>query len=237
MTFIQIRSTALATLILLSTGLATALTMAPINLGQIVEHTEKGFEGEAVSVEVVKVGNEWADKVTFKIIDPIIGAIQAGENVTWFQLRGGEQFPLAGMPQYEPGKSYVVFLAGKAPGSQLQAPIGLGQGSFQVHVNIQTGEKLARNEFENTSLFENVDMQSLTADIAAGLNSATRSTTGSQPSATALEVQSNLSGGPAGATNLLTLKKAAKAFKAKPNPAGAYKMAGPQPGMSVRVTP
>src|SRR3954466_14776379 len=102
-------------------AVANAVSMQPANLGLIVQYTENGFVGKAVSSTPVQTSQGWADEIVFEVTDPIIGKVHKNEKVTWRQVKSGENIPLAGMPSYQPGSEYVIFLTAKAPGSELQA--------------------------------------------------------------------------------------------------------------------
>ena len=66
---------------------AFATSMVPVNLAQIVENTDKAFVAKIESVEVVQTPKGWAEKVTVKVSDPVLGAVQASESVSWQQFR------------------------------------------------------------------------------------------------------------------------------------------------------
>lgn len=196
---------------------ASALTMVPVNLGLMVEYTDKAFVGKAVSMQPVETSQGWADEVTFQVTEPVIGKVTAGETVTWLQRRSGEQVPMPGMPRYEGGQEYMIFLAGKAPDSQLQAPYALGQGTFRVHRDRSTGAVYARNEFENASLFQGVDTEALATAIEDA-KPATAKLAPAEKAKRARSTHSKLHSLRAGAVDLQTLKDAAKTLKSSGAP-------------------
>jgi hypothetical protein len=229
---------------MLLTSVSFAVTMVPINLAQIVELSDKAFVGTVASVKVVKTENRWADEITVKVTEPVLGAVQAGDTVTWQQFRTNENIRLPGVPQYQEGGEYLVFLAGKATPRGFQAAVGLGQGSFRVHRNTQTGQALARNEFMNAQLFEGLDTD-LVAGAVVDQEPAAKSPSQEPRAQKVKRVGVTLANRQAGASDLPSLVAAAKAMKANPKPSEAFRAAkgaaGAQrattAGMTVPVTP
>lgn len=199
----------LTALLALFSSAAFALSTIPVNLGLIVQFTENGFVGTPVSTEVVDTPQGWADKITFKVTEPIVGSAKKDDTVSWLQIRSSQNVPMAGMPKYTNGQEYAIFLAAKAEGSALQAPYALGQGTFKIERNSATGAAVAVNSQGNASLFNNIDTQQLSVAIADN-QPGTRSP--SEKAAKAQQIQGSLSsvGGP---INLDTLKVAAQTIK------------------------
>jgi hypothetical protein len=185
--------------------------MQPANLGLIVQYTESGFVGKAVSTTQVQTSQGWADEIVFEVTDPIIGKLHKNEKVTWRQVKSGNSLPLAGMPSYQPGAEYVIFLTAKAPGSELQAPMALGQGTFSVSRD-EKGAAFARNDFQNASLLQDMDVDALSEAIVDD-NSGGLPLQASDRAKKVVEVKSRLQNRQAEGTDLGTLKDAAKTLK------------------------
>jgi len=191
-----------------------ATSMIPASLAKIVEHTESGFVGTVESVTVVQNAMGWAEEVTVRVSENVIGSSVAGGTVTWQQYRMGEQHRLAGMPEFKPGEQYLIFLSGKAPGSPNQAPVALGQGAFRIHRNTETGALYARNAFQNEYLYLNTDTALVaTATVDAQANAASMSATDRANSIKRTELAMWDYTGRAGASSLSVLTTAAKTMK------------------------
>ena len=187
-----------------------------------MELADKAFVGTVTSVKVVNTASGWADEIAVKVSEPVLGAVQAGETVVWQQYRSNETIPQPGVPEYHEGEECLVFLAGKATPTGLQAAVGLGQGSFRVHRNTQTGQVLARNAFMNAQVFDGLD-----TDLIAG------AIVDQEPTAKSLDaktrnqkvkrVGSTLANRHAGASDLASLVAAAKAMKTKDKPSETFR--------------
>src|SRR5690606_18645576 len=86
---------------------------------------------------------------------------------------------LPGMPTYEVGKEYMIFLTGPGTGPGFQCPVGLGQGAFLVTRNPSTGKTSVRNAFRNTNLLTNLAVNKAAEDMVSQ-SPATRSMRGTQ---------------------------------------------------------
>lgn len=224
-----------ASAILAVANVASALSMIPANLGLIVEHTESGFVGKAVSMTPTHTAQGWADEVVFEVTDPIIGNTKKGDTVTWFQARSAEKIPMPGIPAYAAGQEYVIFLTAKAPGSVLQAPMALGQGTFKVFRENANAPAFARNEWNNGPLFSDMDTEALGAAMVDHAADA-RSLGADQRANRAKEMHGKLHSLRAGAIDLETLKTAAKALKASGAPRTKFeKKGGGAKGQIVKV--
>ncbi|PKO17604.1 hypothetical protein CVU37_08975 [candidate division BRC1 bacterium HGW-BRC1-1] len=208
---------AIATLLVSAAGIANAVSMLPVNLAQIVENTEKAFVGTIQSVEVVETPNGWAEKVTATVKEAVLGEVKAGDTVSWLQYRMGEVARLAGMPKYAAGEEHLIFLAGKGLGTDFQAAYGLGQGSFRVHRNVDTGEAFVRNEFMNSQLFKGVDTEALATAIVDN-DPVQRRLTASEKTRVTTRRAAQLTLQNYGASDLDGIKAAAQAMKAVKNP-------------------
>ena len=200
---------------------ALATSLAPVNIAQIVENTDKAFVATVESVEVVQTPKGWAEKVTVKVSDPVLGSVQSGETVSWLQYRVAEQVRLPGMPKYAAGEEHLIFLAGKGQGTDFQAAYGLGQGSFRVHRELATGQAFVRNEFMNAQLFDGVNAD-LVATVMVEQNAATRSLSGNAKAAAATRTRASLANQHSGATDMEALKGAAKALATSKTPSKSF---------------
>lgn len=208
-------STAATAAVLLLPAAALATSMIPVNLPTIVDKSEKAFVGTVVSSERVETARGWADRITVRVTEDVYGTAE-GEEVTWLQKRISEAQDIPGMPKYEAGGEHLIFLAGKGPGADFQAPYALGQGSFRVHRNADTGEALVRSEFLNAQLFTGADTDAI-ADAMLDGNPQTRSLAGERREAARKRMAITLTNRRAGASNLSTVTDAARAIKRAPN--------------------
>ena len=124
----------LINLLLLSTSWATSLL--PISLEQLSTRATLIFYGEVVSNQVIKdeKSGHIATFTKFKIMDLIKG--ETGDTHTIKQIGGSLKEKNAihrihGVPEYQNGKKYVVFLPEKST-MGFSSPLGLHQGSFSV---------------------------------------------------------------------------------------------------------
>lgn len=210
---------------------ANATSMVPVNLAQIVENTDKAFVGQIVSVGIVQTPKGWADKVTVKVSEPVLGKVKGGDLVEWLQYRPGRDIPLPGMPEYKAGDEHLIFLAGKGVGTEFQAAYGLGQGSFRVHRNTQTGEVIVRNDFMNSSLFSGLDSAAV-ADAVIGQSSFGPTLSSAQRQAASGRMAAGFANSRSGGTRLESITLAAKAMAASARPSQKYaKSVGGQPAV------
>ncbi len=115
---------------------ARATVVIPLSLQQVSERASLIFQGKVTDVEVRfdELSQRVATYTTFAVQDVIKG--EAGATHTIKQVGGqlpGGKFALRihGVPRFNPGEEYVVFLP--AP-SRLgfASPVGLSQGAFSV---------------------------------------------------------------------------------------------------------
>src|SRR5262245_59605564 len=127
-----IRFTVLAGLssIALFCGRVNATSMVAINLAQTVELGKQAFVGQVRDVQTTHTAKGWGEQITCDVLENVYETT-AGQPITWIQARSSEQYRIIGMPQFKPGEVCLIFLFGRAPGSLLQAPVGLDQGVFR----------------------------------------------------------------------------------------------------------
>lgn len=155
------------------TASTPAITTIEANLAQIVQYTDQAFVGTVTASEVVQLDNgRWAERITVPVSEGVLGDADAGEAVTWHQARPNQYAAYCGMPQFQVGQDYLVFLGASAPGSQFTAPVALGQGAFVVTTN-ENGVQVARNGYGNGNLFNGVDVQALSSAAAAPIDATT----------------------------------------------------------------
>ena len=144
---------------------ASAMTLVPLSLQQLSSRATLIFYGEVTSniTEKDEQSGQVATLTEFTIIDLIKGHIngQAGNTHTIKQLGGhladtGTTLRVHGVPQFETGKKYVVFLPEKSS-LGFSSPLGLHQGSFAVStINgeslVATGHLPAQQPAQNNSI-------------------------------------------------------------------------------------
>ena len=116
---------------------ASATSLLPISLPRMAAAADVIFHGKVISNEVKldPVSGNVATFTTFQVTELVKG--NAGTTHTIKQIGG--QLPGAnvrqtihGVPRFDTGEEYVVFLP-KASSLGFASPIGLSQGSFDVH--------------------------------------------------------------------------------------------------------
>ena len=136
-----------------------ATQVLPQTSEDLAQKADLIFVGTCVT-RSVKEGPPVHTEYTFKIETPVKGSLQAGSVLTvrqWGGLPGGVSSAklsgprLVGMPTYEPGQSYMLFL-GPESAAGFRAPVGLGQGVFRV-VKSAEGSTVVQNEMGNRFLF------------------------------------------------------------------------------------
>jgi hypothetical protein len=197
-----------------------ATSMRPINLAETIETAEKGFHGEILSADVVQLsGGQWATQVRAQVLTPVMGGEIAGEVVTWYQARHSQEVAIVGMPSYAPGEEYVIFLYPRAEGSEFQSPVGLGQGSFRVHRNRETGEAFVRNEFMNRHLVMNLDTQAIAkAQVERELAQQRQVLEGTQLERRVVSERTSITRTTSGATDLQTFLRTVETLRSVENP-------------------
>jgi len=174
------------------TAAASATTMVSTNLAQLSELAEEAFVLRIDSVETSTAEGRNFDVVSGVVTEIVFGDKQTSEPVSWKQFKISANVKLPGMPQYEPGKEYLVFLSGPGKGTGFQSPIGLGQGMFKVK-RLPDGRASVQNGFMNSTVFRSLNTDKLIQDMAAA-NSRAR---GANPQVEAQKLKASLRPGPA----------------------------------------
>ena len=116
---------------------ATATSVLPISLERMAAVADVIFHGKVISNEVRRdpVSGNVATYTSFEVTELVKG--KAGATHTIKQI-GGElpdtrvRQLVHGVPRFSTGQEYVVFLP-KASSLGFSSPIGLAQGTFDVH--------------------------------------------------------------------------------------------------------
>ena len=204
----------------LAAAVGWATTMVDINLAKTVELTENAFVGKVIDVEITETALGAGERVTVEVSEGLLGGYQAGDKAIWTQYRSSERTRLPGMPQYQTGKEYLIFLSASAPNSPYKSAVGLGQGSFTVHRNKFNGETYVINEFRNRALLKDLDEAALN-DAVASFEAAERAAGRSVS-----ETPFALTHGPDGTLELSSLSRAVKAIKAVKTPSATFTKSG-----------
>lgn len=134
-----------------------ATQILPRTAVELSNGAELIFVGTCLSREF-KPGNIPYTEYTIKIENAIKGDLQPGSTFTFRQwgaapgmARAGIPAPrLVGMPTYELGQTYMLFLGPKNK-ADLRFPVGGGQGVFRVTKS--AGSSTVKNELDNRFLY------------------------------------------------------------------------------------
>jgi hypothetical protein len=134
-----------------------ATQILPMTAEELSKNAELVFVGTCLSREF-RPGNIPATEYTFKIENAVKGGLQTGTLITFRQWGGAPtatrpDIPaprLVGMPVYEPGQSYTLFLGAESQAG-LRFPVGGGQGVFRVTKS--GGSTSVKNELDNRFLY------------------------------------------------------------------------------------
>ena len=121
--------------LVLSTG-AHALSVLPLYLDEMADAAAVAFEGRCTAnrSEVDAATGLVVTYTTFEVRDAIKGSTGATHEIK--QVGGtlpgdGTQYRVMGVPKFEVGEDYVVFLAGVSSAG-FSSPMGLAQGRFRI---------------------------------------------------------------------------------------------------------
>jgi len=148
---------------------ASAATVLPLGLERLHGDAQNIFLGECLSnaVELDKQSGRVATYTTFEVLETFKGKParshtikQVGGNLPEANLN----VRIPGVPQFEVGKRYVVFLP---PASNLgfATPVGLSQGMFTVKTDDQ-GAQMVSNGRDVGELMENMAQSKMPGRIA-----------------------------------------------------------------------
>lgn len=131
-------------LALLPAAAGRATTLVRLELDQLVDRAEGIFTGTAIHSEVVPTqdGSSLFTFVTFEV-DSALKGVFPGRHLT-LRLHGGELqgfgVRVHGMPQFEVGETYLVFVRGN--GVFASPVLGLVQGQFKVDREARSGKPI-----------------------------------------------------------------------------------------------
>jgi len=115
---------------------ARAMTVLPLYLDEMADTAAVAFEGRCVAnrSEVDAATGLVVTYTTFEVLDVLKGPAGATHQIK--QVGGtlpndGAQHHVPGVPKFEVGEEYVVFLAGVSSAG-FSSPMGLSQGRFKV---------------------------------------------------------------------------------------------------------
>jgi hypothetical protein len=116
---------------------ARAATVLPLYLDEMADGAAVAFEGRCLAnrSEVDAATGLVVTYTTFEVRDALKGSPGATHEIK--QVGGalpgdGAQYRVPGVPRFEVGGDYVVFLAGVSSAG-FSSPMGLAQGRFTVH--------------------------------------------------------------------------------------------------------
>lgn len=147
-----------------------ATSVLQLNLGDIVQRSENIFIGTCVDVKAVDValknGHIPATEYTFEIEQGLKGAATKTNRYT-FRVVGrygkniepakNTTYQIDGMPSYIPGERYVLFMTQPSE-LGLSVPVGLMQGSFEIH-KADDQRFMVSNGVRNAGLLSNMQPQ------------------------------------------------------------------------------
>lgn len=118
-----------ASLILFSSYFAQALSVKSLTLKQIVSFSDIVFRGELVESKLeddVYESGYLVKYFTFNVEECLVGV--CGEQITFKQIAMSKNGP----PEYQTGKTYLLFLPKASDNTGLVAPVGIWQGRYEL---------------------------------------------------------------------------------------------------------
>jgi hypothetical protein len=130
---------------------ASATSVLPLDLGQIIDMSAIAFQGTVVDVKTGKDPQTGmlVTLTTFRVDDVLKGDVPASYTIK--QIGGedaatGMKFKGFGVPTYAVGGSYVLFMNGVSSAG-FTSPVGLQQGRFQI----VDGDAVSKSPMASTS--------------------------------------------------------------------------------------
>ena len=125
---------------------AHAMSVVPLYLDEMIDTAAVAFEGRVVAnrTERDPATNLVVTYTTFEVRDVLKGSVGARHEIKQVggaMPDGGVEYRVQGVPRFEPGSDYVVFLAGVSS-QGFSSPIGLSQGRFGIRTEMQ-GRRVA----------------------------------------------------------------------------------------------
>ena|GEM_PF-1306486 len=129
---------------LLLPGWLNSTTLVPLDLGGLADQAELVFTGQAIGSESLasKDGTTAFTFVTFTVNEVLKGSTPGKEITLRFEGGdlGGRVLVVEGMPRFEEGESYLLFVHGN--GSFASPVVGWWQGQYQFSRDAQSGRHL-----------------------------------------------------------------------------------------------
>jgi hypothetical protein len=146
-----------------------ATTVLQMTLDDLASRADRVFRGSVTAAEpgTVEVGGGTLPTVTYGVLVEerfkgdypssngktvvtitMIGSLKPGGEIVNAQRR---MDALPALPELKVGENYVLFTT-RPSAMGLSTTVGLGQGSFKIHLSPE-GEELAANELNNAGLF------------------------------------------------------------------------------------
>ena len=145
-----------------------AAMVVPLGLDRLHGDAEYIFLGECTSnnVDFDRISNMVVTYTTFEVVESFKGTLGRTHTIKQVggALPGADMVTkFAGVPQFEVGKRYVLFLP---PVSTLgfSTPVGLGQGLFHVHVD-SSGAPVIKSGRDVGELLENLPQNQIPSRI------------------------------------------------------------------------
>ena len=114
---------------------AAATSVLPVGLDQMVDNAAVAFEGTCTGNRTGRdpATNLVATFTTFAVHDVLKGEVGATYEIKQIggSVPGGLTYKVDGVPKFQPGQDYVVFLPGISAAG-FSSPVGLDQGRFII---------------------------------------------------------------------------------------------------------
>lgn len=116
-----------------------ATTVRPLSLQQITTNAKTVFYGKCLKVQPIESASPGIPAVEYTfVVKQAIKGVSEGQTFVFRQVRSGGNgvAGIPGVPEYQPGQEYILFLHGKSARG-LTSPVGLQQGTFKM---VKTGD-------------------------------------------------------------------------------------------------
>ena len=114
---------------------AHAMTVLPVSIEQMVDGAATAFQGTVIANRVEREASGAIVTYTrFEVTDVLKGTVAGTHEIKQIGgeiADGGVQYRVLGVPRFEMGGEYVVFLNGVSSAG-FSSPVGLHQGRFSV---------------------------------------------------------------------------------------------------------
>lgn len=152
-------------------GGAAATSVLPLGLERLHGDAKLIFLGECLSnsVELDHQSARVVTYTTFEVLETYKGKLEHTHTIKQIggNLPGDLNVHIPGVPQFEVGKRYVIFLP---PASKLgfSSPVGLQQGMFRMKTD-DTGTQIVSNGRDVGDLMENMAQSRMPSRVAEKL--------------------------------------------------------------------